>query len=161
MTKEITKSVILQEMQDKLALREFEPDKFLFSETVVPTYDIEQHLEEHWQKYITESITAIGSQFFISIPPTEKWTMSRYDVVFMTGTYTVAGVYFTRPPAHRAPSDAYMYLDLTAAQSVSYHVEMSQPVILEPNSSIFINIDGYTVTGNLRLYIDYMKEEIR
>ena len=161
MTKEITKAFILQQLEDKFKLREFDSSPFLFTETVVPVYDIEQHLRERWQKYETVSITATGTTLFFLVPQTEKWTLSRYDVVFMTGSYTIAGVYFTRATVYRDPSDTYLYLDLTAAQSVSYHVELPQPVVLEPNSALRINVDGFTSVGDLRLYIDYSKEEIR
>ena len=46
MTKEITKSFILQQIQDKFRLREFTAENFLFSETVIPIYNVENHLEE-------------------------------------------------------------------------------------------------------------------
>ena len=157
MTKEITKAKILQEMQDKLMLREFDPTKFLFSETVIPTYDIEQHLESWWMKYVTKNIIASGAMEFFVVPEGERWYVKRYDVVFRTGVYTVAGVYLVR--RNRDPSDCSMYLDLAAAQSVSYHAETD--VVLAPGDSVRINIDGYTSTGELRLYIDYKMEEIR
>ena len=161
MTKEITKSRILQEMQDKLCLREFEPDNFLFSETVLPVYDVGPHLREQWQKWVVKNITATGAVYFYMVPDDEQWTLSRYDVVFMTGAFTVAGVYLVRVSAHRDPDTAYIYLDLAAAQNTSYHVELHEPVILEPHSFLYINIDGYTTTGDLRLYIDYTREKVR
>ena len=157
MTKEITKAFILQQIQDKFRLREFEPAKFLFDETVVPVYNIDEHLEEWRQTYVSMSITSTGGSTFQYIPSDERWHLKRYDVVFMSGVFTVAGVFIVRKS--RSPTDAYIYLDLTAAQSVSYHKETD--VILTPGDVIKINIDGYTSTGDLRLYMDYQKEEIR
>ena len=157
MTKEITKSIILQEITDKFKLREFAPANFLFDETVVPVYNVEQHLEEWWQKYRTESITATGGQHYFSVAQDERWHLKRYDVVFMTGAFTIAGIYITR--SNRDPSDAYIYLDLTAAQNTSYHVNTD--VILNRGDTISANVDGYTTTGNLRLYIDFEKETVR
>ena len=161
MTKEITKAHILQQIQDKFSLREFEAAKFLFSETVLPIYDMGRHLYEQWQKHVTESVTEMGTVLFYSVPDDEQWTLSRYDVVFMTGAYTIAGIYIVRPVAHRNPGSAYIYLDLAAAQNTSYHVELHHPVVLEPHSFIYASIDGYTTTGDLRLYIDYMMEKMR
>ena len=161
MTKEITKAHILQQIQDKFSLREFEAAKFLFSETVLPIYDMGQHLYERWQKYATQSVTTTGGLQFYTVPDDEQWTLSLYDVVFMTGAYTVAGVYVRRPLAYRDPGDAYIYLDLAAAQNTSYHVELHHPIVLEAHTSIYVCIDGYTSTGDLRLYIDYMMEKIR
>ena len=157
MTKEITKARVLQEMQDKLLLREFIPEKFLFSETVTPVYNIEQHLEQWWQNYIEASVTGIGIKYFYAVPEDERWHLKRYDVVFMSGAFTIAGVYIRR--RNRDPSDAYMYLDLTAAQNTSYHHETD--VVLTAGDTLNINVDGYTSTGDLRLYIDYKMEKIR
>ena len=160
MSKEITKSIILQEMQDKLKLREFAPSNFLFDETVVPVYNIEQHLEDFWNKYITSTtITGIGGIGFATVPSTEKWTLYRYDLVFMSGVITVAGVYVTR--VNRTPIGAYIYLDLTAAQTVSYHVDVNPPIVLQPGDVVSASVDGYTSDAILRLYIDYKRETIR
>ena len=159
MTKEITKAIILQQIQDKFGMREFAPAAFLFDETVVPVYNIEQHLEEMWTRYIAKSVTSTGGEFCFGVPATERWHLKRYDVVFMgvAGAYTVAGVYVVR--TNLSPIDAYIYLDLEAAQSVSYHKDVD--VILNPGDAVKISIDGYTSTQDLRLYIDYLREEIR
>ena len=158
MTKEITKAIILQQIQDKFGMREFAPAAFLFDETVVPVYNVERHLEEMWTKYITRSITSTGGELFLTVPGTERWHLKRYDVVFMgAGCYTVAGLYVER--VNRSPADAYIYIDLEAAQSVSYHKDVD--VILNPGDAVKISIDGYTSTQDLRLYIDYLREEIR
>ena len=157
MTKEITKAVILQEMQDKFKLREFDPAQFLFDETVVPIYNIEQHLEEWWNQYVSASITGTGPAFFVETPQDEKWHLKRYDVVFMSGVYTIAGVYIKRK--NSSPAGASVYLDLTAAQNVSYHQETD--VVLTRGDALYANVDGYTSTGSLRLYMDFVKEKIR
>jgi hypothetical protein len=159
MTKEITKSIILQEIQDKLKLRDWEASRFLFSESVTPIYDIDQHLKRYVNRFIDVSVTTTGALQFYNVPDDEKWTLHRYDVVFMgAGAYTVAGVYTVRDIYNLAN---FCYLDLTAAQNVSYHVTLPQPVVLMPLSRIYINIDGFTSTQDLRLYIDYSVEEIR
>ena len=157
MTKEITKAIILQEMQDKLKLREFEPANFLFDETVVPTYDITQHLRDYVVEYVELSITSTGAKGFFIVPEDERWFLNMYNVVFMTGAFTIAGVYIGRLPALAD----FMYLDLAAAQSTSYAVILPKPVVLDSGEVIRINVDGYTTTGNLRLYIDYEMEKIR
>ena len=158
MTKEITKAFILQQIQDKFGMREFAPAAFLFDETVVPVYNIEQHLEEMYTRYVIKSITSTGGKTLLAVPGTERWHLKRYDVVFMgVSTFTVAGVYITR--INRSPADSYIYLDLEAAQSVSYHKDVD--VILNPGDIVGVSIDGYTSTADLRLYVDYLREEIR
>ena len=155
MTKEITKARILQELENKFKLREFEKDSFLFSETVVPIYNIDPHLVRYRGDSNTVSITSAAAFEFFKVPEDEIWTLRGYNVIFMTGTYTIAGVY------HKRPTTAYHYLDLTAAQNVSYAVNLSAPAILDSGDSIWINVDGYTITGNLMMRIDYKEEKIR
>jgi len=156
MTKEITKSIVLQEIQDKLKLREFEAANFLFDETVVPTYDIGQHLMKPSVKSFTKSITVAGLHSFFSVPADEKWHLHRYNIIFMTGAYTVAGMTVTRPE----PVD-YVYLDLKAAQSTSYIVDLPKDVVLSSGDDLRVYIDGYTSTGDLLVIIDVTVEKIR
>ena len=159
MTKEITKSIILQEIQDKFKLREFTDAKFLFDETVVPTYDIRQHLQKWRSIETTISIFSSGGKTLKDIPDDEKWAIRAYSIIFISGVYTIAGVYLVR--RLRSAATNFSYLDLGAAQSTSYLKTMPEPVIAEPGDSIRVNIDGYTSTGDLTIHIDYMKEEIR
>ena len=159
MTKEITKATILQEMQDKLKLREFDPANFLFSETVHPVYNIEQHLQ-HWKTAYAEQtiMSAVGVTFF-TVPQNERWYVNGYNIVFMgAGAYTVSGMYIERIDAGIG---VFLYLDLTAAQTVSYAVNLPKVLALNPGDQLNINIDSYTSPQDLRLYIDYMVEEIR
>ena len=157
MTKEITKAFILQQMQNKFAMREFESRPFLFDETVVPVYNIEQHLEEWWQRFATKTITTTGAALFFTTPDERKWTLKRYDVVFMTGVFTIAGVYIVR--TNMGSENSFVYLDLKAAQNASYHIE--RDVTLNPGDKIYVNVDGYTSTGDLRIYLDYKEEYMR
>jgi len=160
MTKEITKAVILQEMQDKLKLREFTPANFLFEETVVPVYDIEQHLEHPTTTYAEVSITSASFFLFFEIPPNEIWYLDTYNVIFMgAGAIAVTGLYISRKI--RSPSDAVIYLDMELGQTVSYTVNLSKAVKLLPGDKLYVYVDTYTSTQALRLYIDYVKEEIR
>ena len=159
MTKEITKSIILQELENKFGLREFDLAKFLFDETVIPTYDVGQHLGTWYQNRRTVAITGTGAALFYTVPMDEKWHVSRYDVVFMTGVYSIAGMYIDR--VHELAADTTVYLDLKAAQTTSYHIEIATPVVLEPGDLIYANVDGYTSTGDLRIYIDFLREKIR
>ena len=156
MTKEITKAIILQEIQDKFKLRDWEAERFLFSELVIPTYDISKHVQ-HWiSDHKDVSITSAASFVFFTVPDNERWYLSRYDVTFLgAGAHTVAGVFILREPPE------YVYLDLTAAQTISYHINLSMLAVINPGEYIKVNIDGYTATQDLRLGIDYMMEEIR
>jgi len=160
MTKEITKTIILQEMQDKLKLREFEPSNFLFEETVMPVYDIEEHLKHATARLLSLSITSIGGKHVYTVDDNEKIYLNGYDVIFMaSGAYTVAGIYISR--VLKLSASATVYLDLTAAQSASYHISLPFPLALYPGDSIMVNVDGYTSTADLRIIFDYNREEIR
>ena len=159
MTKEITKAFILQQIEDKFKLRELVPQKFTFGEEVCPVYNIEDHLKEFIANYKEHSITATGAHVFFTVPPSQRWRLNRYDVVFMAaGAYTVAGLYVSR--AIYGPLKS-VYVDLTAGQTTSYHITPPIPIALHSGDAIGINIDGYTSTANLRLYIDYDMEEVR
>ena len=158
MTKEITKANILQEMQDKFKLRDFDPAKFLFNEMVIPTYNIAQHLE-HWKiEYSAVTVTGTGNVLFYTVPSNEKWILHRYDVVFVgVNTCTIAGANIRRLDG--TPDS--VYLDLTAGQTLSYHKDVQVPATLVAGDRLYINFDGFTSNQVVRLYIDYMMEEIR
>jgi len=158
MTKEITKAFILQEMQDKFKLREFVPDVFTFSEQVVPVYNIEQHIEEATQKKAVVSITSATGFLLLNVPPTERWSLNGYTVIFTgAGAFTVSGIYVVRKA-----SPAYLfYLDLTAGQTVSYTHLLPVPLRLHPGDSLRVLVDGYTSTQDIWMYADYIKEELR
>ena len=158
MTKEITKAIILQEIQDKLKLREFEPANFLFDETVVPVYNIESHLAAWVVETQTVSITSADAFLFFTVPQTERWTLRAYMLIFgMTGAHKASGVYI----AHRPAPSGYIYLDLKKGQDVSYLVNLPVPVLLGPNTRLYVLIDDYTSTQSLDIKIDVLKEEIR
>jgi len=159
MTKEITKAIILQEMQDKFALREFEPSNFLFDETVVPVYEIRGHLQIWRSNRITVSITAATNFLVTQVPMNERWTLRAYSITFASGAFTIAGIYIRRNACDSA--NDFSYLDLKAAQDTAYLVSLNPPVTLEPLDNIRVNADGYTTTGNIYVHMDYMKEEIR
>jgi len=157
MTKQITKAIVLQEMQDKFKMREFDPANFLFDETVVPVYEIGEHFRHHRIKKHTTSISEIGGVTVAIVPSNERWELSRYDVVFVSGAYTVAGAFIRR----QVSGYDSVYMDLTAAQSTSYHVSLPVPAILGPGDNLGINVDGFTSPGTLYFYEDAVVEEIR
>ena len=159
MTKEITKAFIIQQIQDKFQLRELTPEIFRFSEMVVPTYDVEQHLQ-HWESTTnTVYVTSAANYTFFTVPATERWVLRAYNVIFLgAGAFTVAGIYVLR---HTRVNESFVYLDLTAAQTVSYLNTLPEAITLEPGDMLRINVDGYTSAQNLRMDIDYRKETLR
>ena len=164
MTKEITKAYILQELQDKFKLRDLVPAKFTFEESVVPIYDIGNHIKYRTAQFHDEEITSIGSVVFFTVPDNEKWELERYDVVFHgVPSFTIAGVFIIRASQQggNVSGSAYNYLDLEAAQNASYIRALPFPVDLAPGDTLSVNIDGFTSALHLRLYLDYVMEEIR
>ena len=161
MTKEITKSILLQQIEDQLKLREWEAARFLFSETVIPVFDLREQIQEPAVNYQEMAISAapVGILFF-TVPVDERWYLNRYNVVFMAaGAYTVTGVYVHRKKEKRYGS--FIYFDMVAGQSVSYTHDLPNPVRLDSGDKLYIYIDGYTSPADLRLYIDYIVEVVR
>ena len=85
MTKEITKSIILQEIADKFALRDFEPEKFLFGEYVIPTYDIAPHVRNWVNTRHRIEVTGNGSYQILYVPATERYHVRRMSLLHETG----------------------------------------------------------------------------
>ena len=159
MTKEITKSIILQQIQDKLGLREFDAAKFLFDETVVPVYNIEAHLGD-WD--VLEEVKTISSATaftFFSVPMDERWLLRAYTVIFgATGAHKGTGLFMTYRPY---PNIESMYLDMTKGQEVSYLVTLPAIVVLNPKTQLKYLIDTYVCNQALTINIDVLKEKIR
>jgi len=156
MTKEITKAIILQEIQDKFKLREFLPAKFLFDETVVPVYDVQQHLVTWEVIDATVSITAGPSAYtFFTVPDGERWFMSGFNVIFITGAFTTTGCVIYRT------QDDYFYLDMLAGVNTSYAHDLPKDITLNAGDLVRMYVDSYTSTGNLRLSLNVAKETIR
>ena len=158
MTKEITKAEILQQIQDKFKLREFEVAPFLFDETVIPVYNIEQHLTRFEVRHTTVSITSADAFLFFVVPLDEQWTLRAYQVIYgMTGAIKGTGVYATwRPGLYD-----YIYFDMTKGQEISYLVTLPAPVILAPQTRLFYLIDTYVSTQDLTIDVDISVETIR
>ena len=161
MTKEITKAWILQQLEDEFALRDWESERFLFSETVIPTFDIRSHVQKPTCDWEEKSITGgSAAEWFFAVPQNERWYLSRYNVVFMAaGAYKVTGVFIDR--INEVSGSSFIYLDMTLGQTVSYANDLPNPVRLDPGDRILIYIDDFTSTAALRLYIDYIVEVIR
>ena len=158
MTKEITKAYIMQQLQDRFKLRDLEPEIFSFSEMVIPIYDIGRIVDIPKAQLHDVSVTGTGGKLFFTVPQNEKWTLNTYNVVFMAaGAYKVSGLYIVRV---NYPTSA-IYLDLTEGQTISYAVHLCSSVALFAGDEISILVDDYTSTADLRLYIDYIVEEVR
>ena len=158
MTKEITKAYILQEIQDKFTLREFEPDKFLFSETVIPIYNVAPHLTKNEVRHNTISITNAGAFVFFTVPENERWFLRAYQVIFgATGAHKGTGLYIGDRPG----AGDYIYIDLKKNQEISYLVTLDTPVRIQPGSNLRYLIDTFVSTQNLTIDIDVEIEEIR
>ena len=159
MTKEITKAFILQQIENKFGLREFAAARFLFDETVIPTYDISEHLEIRTIEQQNKSITSATSFLFFNVPADERWTFSNYNLTFYSeGAYKVSGLFVVRT---LSGSGTVIYLDLTKGQTTSYAVNMGTSVMLDPGDEINVLIDTYVSTADLRLSIDVQKSILR
>ena len=159
MTKEITKAFILQQIQDKFKLREDIPERFLFGETVIPTYNVEQHLLSWEVKRVAISITSADSFVAFTVPDNERWTLRAYTIIYLApGAHTGTGMHISARP----PGVAWaIYLDMKKGQDVSYLVTLPAPVVLDPGNVLGYLIDTYTMTQSIFVYIDVQVEVIR
>jgi len=158
MTKEITKAIILQELQDKFQLRDFDPAKFLFDETVVPVYEVGDHLKTWEVLHATLPMTSATSFQFFTVPATERWVLRAYQVIYgAPGAIKGTGLYISMRPN----GSDIMYLDMTKNQEISYLTNLPHPVTLEPGNQLRYLIDTYVSDQDLTVYIDVQKEEIR
>ena len=159
MTKEITKAFILQQIEDKFKLRELTPEKFAFSEMVIPTYNIEPHLSVWEAKNSLVSITSAPTTYlFFTVPGNERWTLRGYYLVFYSeGAYKVSGVNV----AYRPGAGDNIFLDLKKEQMTSYIVNLPVPVVLDSGNTLSAYVDTYVSTANLKLVIDVKVEELR
>ena len=158
MTKEITKAFILQQIEERFKLRDLIPEKFTFLESVMPTYNIEGHLKTWMTLSKTISVTGTGPKTIFSVPYTERRCLTGYTVVFMAaGAYTLAGVYIAR----KNDVSIFIYLDLGAAKTISYTVNLPKPLILDSGDKLALNVDGYTSTADVMVNCDYVAETIR
>ena len=158
MTKEITKAIILQEIQDKFGLREFEPANFLFDEKVVPIYNVGQHLITAATQTKAISITSASGFLFYTVPQNEKWSLRSYELIFgSTGPHKATGLYISR----KDTPGPTIYLDMKKGQEVSYLVNLPTLVTLRPGDGISVYFDTYVSTQNLSVVIDYTREIIR
>ena len=159
MTKEITKAFILQQIEDKFKLRDLVPEKFTFSETVLPVYNIEQHLKKWEVLEKTVSITSATGFLFFFVPPTERWCLRAYQIIFGgTGAHKGTGLYVTHRPSEITE---YIYLDMKKDQDVSYVVNLPVPVVLDPGCVLRYFINSYTSTQDLTIDVDVQKEIVR
>lgn len=155
---EITKSIILQQLQDKFALREWIPERFSFLETVIPVYQIEQHLRE-WITADSGAISISSTTDFMTftVPANERWYIRTYTGIFATGNYNIGAV-----KLNRANSDTTMYLEIEEhLNGLSWVHEFPVPLVVVAGDKLVVTCSGHTTTGNFKLYIDYDKEMVR
>ena len=162
MTKEITKAIILQQIQEKFGLRELESEIFRFSEMVIPIYDIGMHVKNWDLQRYREEITGNGSLHFITVPDNERWKMRRIIVVAEAGgTYNIAIIYIYHP-SHSTDNNYIFYNTVApiAAGTVTIF-EFPQDIPVEEGDNIDINISGFSVGGYTSIHILREVETIR
>ena len=162
MTKEITKSIILQEMQDKFQLRDFESARFLFDETVIPTYDVGAHVK-HWT--VTRDrqvVSGNGALFFHVVPYDERWRVRKIDVYSETGgNFDIDQIFIA------TAGTEYQYLFFnTAAPIANGTVNMfnlPQDIAMQRSMlyTVYINVANFVAGGYVAIHMLREVETIR
>ena len=152
MTKEITKVDIIQQIQDKFKLREFETSSFLFSEKVVPTYDIGQHVKQWALHRDRIEITGNGGAYFPDVPQTEQWRIRRITLIHETGAnfdITQFAYYATGEI-----SFDYLFYDTTTpiASGTVKIFQLPQDLILSHGMRFFITIANFVAGGYVAMH---------
>ena len=161
MSKEITKANILQEIQNKFKLRDFEPEKFLFSEIVTPTYDIGDHVK-HWEsERFREQITANGVAVMCTVPDNERWRIRKVDVINEAGAnYLINQVLFYGS----ATKNQYLYFNYTGIASGGIELfSLRQDIFMEHGEldTFRINVASFVAGGYASVHILKEVETIR
>ena len=162
MTKEITKANILQEIQDKFGLREWEATKFLFNETVMPIYDIDQHVRKWVCIRGRKPIAGNGAVSFFSVPPVERWHVRRLSVFHETGAnFDIDQVFFYRG----ATECQYVFYDttspLTSGTVKIFEFPQDIPMEYGELADIRINVSNFVGGGYVALHMLREVETIR
>ena len=161
MSKEITKASILQEIQNKFKLRDFEPEKFLFSEMVTPTYDIGDHVK-HWEsERCREQITANGVTIMCTVPENERWRVRKIDVINEGGAnFKINQVFFY------GSATKLQYLYFNNAGIASGAVEffpLEQDIFMEHDemNTLQLNVIDFVAGGYVAVHVLKEVETIR
>jgi len=162
MTKEITKANIIQEIQNKFQLREFTPAQFLFDETVVPTYDMGQHVKAWDMSRGRVAVSANGTLIPYAVPETEQWRIRRLSLINETGGNFDVDQIFTYHPS--VPT-AITYVFYNTASPIGTGTvkifEFPQDIPMSPGEHVMINISNYVGAGYVSVHMLKEVETIR
>lgn len=144
----------MQELVEKFELQQYEKSPFLFGETIIPTYDIGKHLEKWVAKDSGQSITGVGYYVFYTVPNSERWHIRNITVAGASGSHTFSTIVYQQAGGY------WMNLYHTA-DSVHVILNLSQDLVIEPQSILQIYFDGYTSTSTCHMYLNTKVEKIR
>ena len=154
MTKEITKANILQEIQNKFGLRDFEPERFLFGEFVTPVYDIEHHVKTWTTIRYRTQVTGNGAVAILLVPGNKEYNIRRVNVLHETGAnFDIDQVFFDG----QSNAVQYLFYD-TAAPITSGTVKifaLTQDIIMSKNDlkAFYYNVSNFVAGGYVSVHV--------
>jgi len=147
---------MLQELIEKFDLQQWEYEPLLFAETIVPVYDVRNHLEKWVSKTETKTITGLGSFLFYTVPKDEIWNIRTMAMQKIGGDFGWQYVMIDR-----GPFEVPMIVEDTAITSMYTTYRLEQDLILQPNDGVKISITEHATDGDLKLLLDLKIEKIR
>ena len=158
MTKEITKASILQEIQNKFGLRDFESERFLFGELVTPIYDIAPHVRNWVTERYRSSVTGNGPVQILYVPADTEYRIRRVSVLHETGANFDIDQVFLEGVGNAVQ---YLFYD-TVAPITSGTVKLFEPtqdIPMRKGDLIYMwfNVSNYVAGGFVSVHV--LKEE--
>ena len=154
MSKEITKSNILVELTDKFGLRDYEREDFLFSEFVLPTYDIGAHTKKWEIARHRKPVGANGVFEFFVVPANEEWRVRRLTLIHETGAnFDIDQLYHYN---FKVATDInYLFYDTTAPITTGKVkiFEFPADIPMAYQDRLIANVSNYVAGGYISLHI--------
>ncbi len=120
--------------------------------------------------YRLKSCAGVGLISMFLLPDNEYWTIIGGHAALATGTYTISAIYIQLPetnnytwvainPASWTPnSNKFWYPVFTAGQTTIMWKATDKDIRIPPASTIGVQCDAYTGTGNLTLQLQIRRE---
>ena len=152
--KKITRASIIGELVDKFSLEEKEREEFLFGESVVPTYDIGQHVKKWTVVRDRIVVTGNGMLHLHTVPDNTRWRVRKLDVMNEAGgNFDIDQVFLFK----NSVAVQYLFYDTTAplANATVNIFAFSQDITMEKGELVDVgfNISNYVAGGYVTIHM--------
>lgn len=154
--KKITNARALSRLFSRFKLQESEPEDFNLIEKVSPVTNIDELLRvTNLPAAILTSVTAVGVYYPFAVPAGKRWRLRGFQATKSTGTWTIDAILLDDGTGAVNLNAKLYSTAVTNAQTLFD----GQEIILEPGWKVGVNVDTYSVTGNMQSKILYEEED--